>query len=208
MRIKLDKSNTPLLMDMIKDLFSEYKYFRIKRDQMIVLRDAWWKFWATEKISAFELCIMDIPNRLSGIYNIQRASKGLQLNSPNYRFQMSHLLSNDYPVDIVKDLYKSFAKVNFPFDGVPVIPYVHLAPALEVGTVTFREILNSKSNDGFLINSIRNTSKVHNVVRLVRTYAKKWRYELNENIILPPKHREILYLSTGKISLIPKAISA
>lgn len=103
-----------LLKKMLSNLFFEYKDITIQRDGTVRFREKWWKVWTTEKTSAFELCIINIPQRIQEIYKKNTSSDDVIIN-------IAKIIASDPEIDIIYYLWDIFKRISFPLPGIAVV---------------------------------------------------------------------------------------
>ena len=111
--LRLNSVKRTLLKKMLSNLFFEYEDIIIQRNGIVRFREKWWKFWKTEKTSAFELCIISIPQRLQEIHKRNTSSDDAIIN-------IAKIIASDPEIDIIYYLWDIFKRISFPLPGIAI----------------------------------------------------------------------------------------
>jgi hypothetical protein len=141
-RIKINNTKTDLLLKMLTDLFYDYNYITVNRFSIVTFREKWWKFWTTKKSSVFELCSIDIPQKLMalcGFYgNLFKNS--IKFNeSINYLRIVSDIILQHEEIDIIKYLHQEWVKIALPVPKVEKKILERISKPIH--TITFKDVI-------------------------------------------------------------------
>lgn len=160
-RLGLNKSRKKNLMEIIKELFPEYKYFRIKNDGTIKFKKRWFSLW--KKINFHELLFGEIVTRLNDY-------KGTTSNT--YNEYISRIRNNVYTIqslrsrNVIDYLYDEFLRIKKPSKLSRMLGCSHEIDSST--TVTIRTII---------VNALHSVptlkSNIDNTVKLLRRQINK-----------------------------------
>lgn len=109
--LQLNKSRRILLKTILENIFSEFDSIKIKRNGIVVFRRRWF-YLRAEKIHASELCISEIPKRLSILlqeYNTGSYENYMLL----FRENITQILLRETYNNIIDYLYEEFNKFKW-----------------------------------------------------------------------------------------------
>lgn len=143
-RLKLNPIKRVLLKRMLRDLFFEYEDILLRRDGSVRFREKWWKFWRTERTSAFELCMVDIPQRLNDIQRRYNSDSDAAVD-------IATNLALDPELDIIGYLWDVSRYIIFPLPGVSVVSkhirnWQNNTVVQDGKTISVQEVLSSHGN--------------------------------------------------------------
>lgn len=189
-RLRLDSLKIILLKEMIKELFPDYKYFRIGRNRIVTLRDSFWKLWTTIKVSVFELCMLDIPRALTELnkYHHELYKKsGLHHYVHDYVKIVTTMLVLNYNKDVIQYLWEEFIKTIDPFSDTKNLE----------GLRTVEKYQKDLPDSVILLKDVKfkqNNSETDNIIKLFSSRN-------NRQIISSVKHINKLIIKNKKLKL-------
>lgn len=90
---------------MIKLLFPEYKFILIKKNGIVKLRRYWFSLFICKSIHISELCITEIPIKLSNF------RQGDNKYTPTYKEYLNDIIGNNL-CNVIDWLYQEFLKIK------------------------------------------------------------------------------------------------
>jgi hypothetical protein len=108
-KLGINKSRKKNLMEIIKELFPEYKYFRIKNDGTIKFKKRWFSFW--KEINFHELLFGDIINRLNDYKGTTNSVYNEYISRIKDNVYTIHSLRNR---NIIDYLWEEFLRIKRP----------------------------------------------------------------------------------------------
>lgn len=141
-KLKLNPIKRVLLKRILKDLFFEYEDIVLYKNSVVRFREKWWKFWRTERTSAFELCMVDIPQRLNDIQRRYDSDSDAVVD-------IAINLALDPELDIISYLWEVSRNIIFPLPGVAVVSkhirnWQNNTVVRDNRTISIQEVLSSR----------------------------------------------------------------